>query len=63
MYDSVMYLVYNSYDSIPCTQPNVTITSDELTEICPNPQCYSDGKDVLERFDITDVAFFLILRL
>nr|QNH67905.1 ATP-binding cassette transporter subfamily G-like protein 6 [Brachionus rotundiformis] len=54
MYDSVMYLVYNSYDSVPCTEPNITISSSGTDQVCPNPQCYKDGNDILDRFDITN---------
>ncbi|CAF1136439.1 unnamed protein product, partial [Brachionus calyciflorus] len=53
MYDSIMYLIYHTYKSIPCTKQNVTIIVNQKTQACPNPQCYLNGDDVLNRFDIS----------
>ncbi|CAF1143748.1 unnamed protein product, partial [Brachionus calyciflorus] len=48
-----MYLIYHKYNSIPCTKQNVTIIVNQKTQTCPNPQCYSNGDDVLNRYDIS----------
>ncbi|CAF1124673.1 unnamed protein product, partial [Brachionus calyciflorus] len=48
-----MYLIYHKYKSIPCTSKNVTIIVNQKTQTCPNPQCYLNGDDVLNRYDIS----------